>query len=30
VKPSELTDDQLDELLAAKAGDELAQRREVS
>ena len=29
-KPSELTDEQLDELLAAKAGDELSQRREAS
>ena len=29
-KPSELTDAQLDELLAAKAGDELSQRREAS
>ena len=30
VKPSELTDEQLDELLRGKAGDELAQRREAS
>jgi transcriptional regulator with XRE-family HTH domain len=30
VKPSELSDEQLDELLRGKAGDELAQRREAS